>query len=105
MASAAPTRFTLVPKVFFDTLAAGLDLFVDALGFEVKYSDDDFAVVERGGAKAYIVASPEFAAGDRPELTIETDAIDQRQRGADPIDPPRVAGLLQACPIVVRGAP
>ena len=76
MPDVAPTRFTLVPKVFFDTLAEGLDLFVDALGFEVKYRDDDLAVVERFGAKAYIVASAEFAAKDRPELAIETDAID-----------------------------
>ncbi|AXK71989.1 hypothetical protein DWG18_06625 [Lysobacter sp. TY2-98] len=69
-------RFTLVPKVFFDTLEQGFDLFVDALRFEVKYQDDGFAVVERNGAKAYIVASPEFAAKDRPEIAIETDAID-----------------------------
>ncbi|GAB1595845.1 VOC family protein [Lysobacter claricitrinus] len=76
MALATPSRFNLVPKVFFDTLDEGLDLFVDALGFEVGYRDGDFAVVERGGAKAYIVASPEFAAKDRPELAIETDGID-----------------------------
>lgn len=76
MPDVAPTRFTLVPKVFFDTLDQGLDLFVDALGFEVEYRDDDFMVVERDGAKAYIVASPEFAAKDRPELAIETDSID-----------------------------
>ncbi|MGY4515969.1 hypothetical protein [Lysobacter sp. HA18] len=76
MQPASPSRFTLVPKVFFDTLDEGLDLFVDALGFELKYRDDDLAVVERHGAKAYVVASAEYAAKDRPELTIETDDID-----------------------------
>jgi len=33
------------------------------------------AVVDRDGAKAYIVASPEYAAKDRPEIAIETDNI------------------------------
>ena len=33
-------------------------------------------VVERDGAKAYIVRDAEFAAKDRPEITIETDTID-----------------------------
>jgi len=65
----------LIPKVFYDTLEEGLDLFVSCLGFQVRYRDDDLAVVERDGAKAYIVASPEYAAKDRPEIAIETDDI------------------------------
>ena len=65
----------LIPKIFYDTLEEGLDLFVDCLGFQVRYRDEDLAVVERDGAKAYIVASPEFAAKDRPEIAIETDDI------------------------------
>lgn len=66
----------LIPKIFYDTLEEGLALFVDCLGFEVKYRDDALAVVERDGAKAYVVASPEYAAKDRPEIAIETDAIE-----------------------------
>lgn len=65
----------LIPKIFYDDLEQGLDLFVACLGFEVRYRDADLAVVERDGAKAYIVASPEFAAKDRPEIAIETDNI------------------------------
>jgi hypothetical protein len=65
----------LVPKVFFDTLGEGLDLFVDCLGFRVAYQDESLAVVERDGAKAYVVASPEYAAKDRPEIALETDSI------------------------------
>ena len=65
----------LIPKIFYDTLDEGLDLFVNTLGFQIRYRDEDLAVVDRDGAKAYIVASPEFAAKDRPEVAIETDNI------------------------------
>lgn len=67
----------LIPKVFYDRLEEGLDLFVNCLGFQVKYQDDVLAVVEREGAKAYIVASTEYAAKDRPELGIDTDNIEE----------------------------
>jgi hypothetical protein len=66
----------LVPKVFYDRLADGLDLFVNGMGFAVRYQDETIAVVERDTAKAMIVESPEFAAKDRPEIGIETDTID-----------------------------
>lgn len=66
----------LIPKVFYDHLQDGLDLFVSGLGFKVLHQDDDLAVVARDGAKVYVVESPEFAAKDRPELAIETDSID-----------------------------
>lgn len=67
----------LIPKVFFDHMDEGLDLFVDGLGFEVLYQDDSLAVVAKDGAKAYIVESSEYAAKDRPEVAIETDTIDE----------------------------
>lgn len=67
----------LIPKVFFDKLSDGLDLFVDCLGFKVVYQDAELAVLERDLAKAYVVESAEFAAKDRPEITIETDSIDK----------------------------
>ena len=66
----------LIPKIFYDRLQDGLELFVEGLRFQVLYRDDDMAVVARDGAKAYLVQSPEFAVKDRPELAIETDAID-----------------------------
>lgn len=66
----------LIPKIFFDTMAEGLELFVDVLGFEVVHQDDRLAVVEREGAKAYLMPIPELAAMDRPEIAIETDDID-----------------------------
>jgi hypothetical protein len=67
----------LIPKIFYDTLDEGLDLFVNCLGFQVRYRDEELAVVDRDGAKAYIVASPEYAAKDRPEVAIETDNIQE----------------------------
>ncbi|MGC3989887.1 MAG: hypothetical protein QM796_09465 [Chthoniobacteraceae bacterium] len=65
----------MIPKIFFNHLAEGLDLFVGGLGFTVLYQDEDLAVVERDTAKAYVVESPEWAAKDRQEIAIETDTI------------------------------
>lgn len=70
----------LIPKIFYERMDDGLDLFVGGLGFELLYRDAGLAVVARGGAKAYIVESPECAARDRPELSIETDDIDAVHR-------------------------
>jgi hypothetical protein len=66
----------LIPKIFYARMADGLDLFVNGMGFTIGHQDDNMAVVERDGAKAYILESPEFAAKDRPEIAIETDAIE-----------------------------
>jgi hypothetical protein len=67
----------LVPKIFYNNISDGLDLFVNGLGFKLLYQDKTLAVIEREGAKAYLVEDTEFAAKDRPEITIETDSIDQ----------------------------
>jgi hypothetical protein len=67
----------LIPKIFFDRMEDGLDLFVNCLGFTVLHQDDSLAVVGRDDARAYVVESPEYAAKDRPEVAIETDDIDQ----------------------------
>ena len=65
----------LIPKIFFSAMSDGFDLFVDGLGFTVLHHDGSLAVVERDGAKAYIVESAEYAAKDRPEIALETDNI------------------------------
>ena len=67
----------LIPKIFYNHLNEGLDLFVDCLGFKVLYRDNTMAVVERDGAKAYVVESEEYAMKDRPEIALETDTIHQ----------------------------
>lgn len=66
----------LIPKIFYVRLADGLDLFVDGLGFSLLHRDERLAVVGRDCCKAYLVEDAEFAAKDRPELAIETDAIE-----------------------------
>jgi hypothetical protein len=70
----------LVPNIFYNRLSEGLDLFVTCLGFKVLHQDATLAVVERDGAKAYIIESPEFAAKDRPQIAIETDTIEDLYR-------------------------
>jgi hypothetical protein len=70
----------LIPKIFFNRMDEGLDLFVNCLGFKVLHQDSSLAVVGKDGAKAYVVESPEYAAKDRPEIAIETDDIDSIYR-------------------------
>ena len=67
----------LIPKLFYDNMGDALDLFADCMGFRVLHRDATLAVVERDSAKAYPVESAAFAAKDRPEIAIETDAIEQ----------------------------
>ena len=67
----------LIPKIFYSNMSDGLDLFVDCFSFKVVYRDKTLVVIERDGAKAYLVEDAEFAAKDRPEITIETDSIDE----------------------------
>jgi hypothetical protein len=66
----------VIPKVFYEDVTVGIDLFVDGIGMEVLHRDDDLVVVARDGAKVYLVEDAEFAAKDRPELGIETDDIE-----------------------------
>jgi hypothetical protein len=70
----------LIPKVFFNQMCEGLDLFVEGLGFKVVHQDAKLAVVERDSASAYVVENPEYAAKDRPEIAIETDTIHDLHR-------------------------
>jgi hypothetical protein len=70
----------LIPKVFYADINVGLDLFVRCLGFELLYQDDSISVLERDGAKVYLMENEELAALDRPELAIETDDIDSIYR-------------------------
>jgi hypothetical protein len=66
----------VIPKVFYDDVEVGIDLFVDGIGMEILHRDDDLVVAARDGAKVYLVEDAEFAAKDRPELSIETDDIE-----------------------------
>ncbi len=70
----------MVPNIFYSSLSDGLDLFVKCLGFKVLHQDATLAVIQRDGVKAQIIESAEFAAKDRPQITIETDTIDELYR-------------------------
>jgi hypothetical protein len=66
----------LIPKVFYDDVQIGLDLFGEGIGMTVLYRDEDLAVLGRDQVKVYVVEDAEYAAKDRPELAIETDDIE-----------------------------
>jgi hypothetical protein len=66
----------VIPKVFYEDVEVGIDLFVAGIGMEILHRDEDLVVVARDGAKVYLVQDAEFAAKDRPELGIETDDIE-----------------------------
>jgi hypothetical protein len=66
----------LIPTVFYADLAVGVDLFADGVGMAVLHRDDELVVLGRDHAKVYLALDAALAAGDRPELAIETDDID-----------------------------
>ena len=66
----------LIPKVFYEDVAVGLDLFADGIGMDVLHRDDTLVVLGKDAVKVYLVQDAEYAAKDRPELAIETDDID-----------------------------
>lgn len=67
----------VIPKIFYADIQHGLKLFVDGLGFEITYQDNDtFYLVEKDEVILQLVKDAEFAAKDRPEIRIETDDID-----------------------------
>jgi hypothetical protein len=66
----------LVPKVFYEDVEVGIDLFVDGIGMAVLHRDNELIVLGRDRTKLYLVEDAEYAAKDRPELAIETDDID-----------------------------
>ena len=66
----------LIPKIFYADVAVGLDLFVDGIGMDLLYRDDDLIVAGRDQIKVYLVEDAEYAAKDRPEIAIETTSIE-----------------------------
>ncbi|MGL5850961.1 MAG: hypothetical protein ACRCZD_09295 [Phycicoccus sp.] len=66
----------VVPTVFYEDLAVGLDLFVCGVGMEVLHEAPGFVVVGRDACTIHLVLDPPTARLDRPQLGIETDSID-----------------------------
>lgn len=70
----------LIPKLFYADIQVGLNLFVNALGFKVTYSEPEtktpFYLIERDNVRIQLVEDEEYARKDRPEIRIETDDIE-----------------------------
>jgi len=68
----------VIPKIFYSNIKDGLDLFIEVLGFEVKYSEPEpvFYIIDRDGVTISLVEDDEYAQKDRPEIRIATDDID-----------------------------
>ncbi|MGF7079774.1 hypothetical protein [Mucilaginibacter sp. UYCu711] len=68
----------VIPKIFYSDINHGLELFIDVLGFTIKYKEDQpgFYIVARDGVTLFLVEDDEFAKKDRPEIRIDTDDID-----------------------------
>ena len=68
----------VIPQIFYSDINHGLELFIDVLGFTVKYKEDKpaFYIVDRDGVTLLLVEDDEFAKKDRPEIRLDTDDID-----------------------------
>lgn len=67
---------SLIPKVFYDDIKAGLDFFVDGAGFKIVYQEEKLCIIKRDHIKIQLVEDAEYAAKDRPEIRFETDDIE-----------------------------
>ena len=63
----------LIPKVFFNRMSEGLDLFVDCLGFKVLYQDGSMAVVERNDVRDSLGVG--IFCGDYSECEIDDNSV------------------------------
>lgn len=66
----------LIPKIFYEDIAAGLHLFVDGLQFKVMYNDEDLYIISRDDVTIQLLQNAEYALKDRPEIRIETDDLE-----------------------------
>ena len=70
----------LIPKVFYEDINVGLNLFVKGMGFTIVYQETEpgqkFYILAHDSLRIYLVEDEEFAKKDRPEIRIETDDIE-----------------------------
>ena len=75
----------VIPKIFYSDIKVGLNLFVDCLGFVVKYSEPGgehpFYIVDRDGVTLFLHEDDEYAKKDRPEIRLDTDDIEMLHAG------------------------
>jgi hypothetical protein len=77
----------LIPKIFYEDIEVGLELFRDGLGFTVVHDDrggqPPFCILKRDATKLHLVEDARFARGDRPEIRLETDDIEALHHEVD----------------------
>lgn len=68
----------VIPKIFYSDINDGLELFINCLGFTVKYNEPEpaFYIIDRDGVTISLLEDDEYAKKDRPEIRIATDDID-----------------------------
>ena len=66
----------IIPKLFYDDINVGLHLFVQCLDFKINYQDKYLYVLSRDNITLQLVQDAELAKESRPEIRIETDAIE-----------------------------
>ena len=67
----------IIPKIFYDDINIGLHLFVQCLNFTINYQDKYLYVISRDNITLQLVQDTELAKESRPEIRIETDAIEE----------------------------
>jgi len=66
----------IIPKVIYADISIGLHFFT-ALGFEIKYAEEGFYVMDREGVTIQLITSEaNFSIGDRLEFRMETNDIE-----------------------------
>ena len=66
----------IIPKIIYADINIGLHFFT-VMGFEIKYAEEGFYIIEREGVTIQLITSEvNFSIGDRPEFRIETDDIE-----------------------------
>lgn len=66
----------ILPKIFYADIQIGLKFFVDQLGFNIGYSDENLYIVSRDQITFQLLKVDKSEEGDRPEVRIATNDIE-----------------------------
>lgn len=82
----------IIPEIYYHEISTALKFFVDGLGFSLVYEGDPLYIVKRDEITIMLSVDAAFADGDRPQLRIATDQIDEiyneiKQRSPEVLHP------------------
>ncbi len=66
----------IIPKLFYADISVGLHLFVECLAFKIGYRDAQLYILNRDNITLQLFQDADLAKESRPEIRIETDAIE-----------------------------